>query len=108
MTILVTVEMEPAGPEGPLVWWAKVPDIPGLRVAAPSLRELEFLAREAVREALAEQGITEPVELAMSLTDDSERTAGDGIATVMTPAKVGENEASTEGRRAIPGPALVA
>lgn len=59
MTVaLFRIHLEVADREA--VWWAETPAVPGLSVAAPTLKELRILISEAV---VANIGPDEPVEL---------------------------------------------
>ncbi len=79
MKIELQVHLEQVDEGRRLVWWARASNILNLTVAADSLRELEFLARGAVEDALADQGVQEAAELGFVLVGDPPETAGDEV-----------------------------
>lgn len=92
MTIHLDVHLGTAD-SGTVVWWADSTDIPGLTVAAPSLRELEILSRAAVLEA----GLDDPT-VELHLVDEAPPSAAE--FTLHLDRGAPENTASDASRTA--------
>lgn len=70
MSVTFHIHMEPANDE--VVWWAEADAVPGLSVAAPTLRELRTLIDEAARLRLGGD-----VEISLELIADVDDTGSD-------------------------------
>ncbi len=84
--------------DGSVAWWAKTDSHPTLSIAADSLQELEFLAREAVLDLRDEQGLTDAVVIRFNLVADQPTTGGDSTAIDHTGLLEPAGEASAESR----------
>ena len=69
MDVNFTIYIEPT--EHDVVWWAESAAIPGLSVAAPTLRELRVLIEEAVRSSVGD------AEIGLELATDLPSSDGD-------------------------------
>ena len=79
MIVNVSVHLERPAEGSAFVWWAETDRFPTLSVAAPSLRELEFLTRDAVRLLLLDEGVNDEADLRLRLVGDVQTTAGDEL-----------------------------
>jgi len=96
MTIHLDVHLDTAD-SGSMVWWADTADIPGLTVAAASLKELEILSREAVLQA----GVDDPT-VELRLVDEAQPSAAEIAARAdwTEPAGTAADASRTAGRLA--------